>query len=376
VDAGAEGEWLAARLRLPVMALLLVLPTMNYLDSPTTGAYLTGLVVTIFAALVAVAIYLVLWRGGYRPWLGFASSTLDVSLVSLGLASFLWVGDPHAAVNSKPTFEIYFLSVLGSSLRYDRRICITAGLTACLQYLAIVAYASTRWELNDPMYAPFPYGMFSWVPQVGRLILLFASMLLAWEIVRRAQRLRRHVTHDPVTGLPRRRAFEARAAGELARARRYGYDVSVVDLDLDGFGAFVRDHGRRAGDAALSQVGRRLESGLRAADIVAHLGDGRFVLVLPDVPPQEAQHKVDALRDELRWSPVRAGGDRERTFSITAGVAAFPRDGSDLERLLWEAEAGKHRAVQARRRDEADLHARWSDPAGPTAAESPGGTDP
>jgi DNA-binding SARP family transcriptional activator len=221
VDAGAEGEWLAARLRLPVMALLLVLPTLNLLQLPDYGPYRTGFAVTLLAALVAVALYLVLWNGGYRPWLGFVSSSLDVSLVSLGLASFLWAGDPHAAVNSKPTFEIFFLAVFGSSLRYDRRICITAGLAACVQYLAIVVYASTRWPLNDPAYAPFPYGMFSWTAQGGRLILLLASTLLAWEIVRRAQRLRRNVTHDPVTGLPNR---QARDVGSGKREERMTND--------------------------------------------------------------------------------------------------------------------------------------------------------
>jgi diguanylate cyclase (GGDEF)-like protein len=320
VDAGSAGEWLTARLRLAVMALLLILPTVNLLTEPSYGPYRTGFVVTLLAVAVAVILLQLLRRDGYRPWLGFLSSGLDVSLVSLGLASFIWAGDPHAAVNSKTTFEIYFLAVLAASLRYDRRICISAGAIAIAQYLAIVAYADARWELNDPGFAPFPYGMFSWVAQIGRAILLGAAALLSWELVRRAQHLREMAVRDQVTGLFNRNFFETRARVELARARRYGYDVAVALLEIPAPPRTGERFGHDAGDERLRSLAERIRGVLREGDVIARYGIGEIALLLPEANADEAARTLDFLRADLG-----------------CGVAGFPADGGHLEILMQVA---------------------------------------
>lgn len=336
VDAGAAGEWLTARLRLAVMALLLILPTANLLSEPSYRPHRTGFVVTLLAVAVAVVLLQLLRRGGYRPWLGFLSSGLDVSLVSLGLASFIWAGDPHAAVNSKTTFEIYFLAVLAASLRYDRRICISAGAIAIAQYLAIVGYADARWDLNAPRFAPYPYGMFSWVPEIGRVILLSAAALLSWELVRRAQHLREMAVRDHVTGLFNRNFFETRARVELSRARRYGYDVAVALLEIPSPRAGER-FGREAGEERLRALAERVRGVLREGDVIARYGIGEIALLLPEVSADEAARTLDFLRADL-----------------SCGVAGFPADGGHLEILVQVAE---RRAWTARYAREAASHA-------------------
>ncbi len=79
----------------------------------------------------------------------FITSAFDVSLVSGALTVFLLLNRPHTAVNSKVIFEGYFLAIAGTSLRYDRRVCVTAGLLAFAEYLAIVYFAATHWDLNN-----------------------------------------------------------------------------------------------------------------------------------------------------------------------------------------------------------------------------------
>jgi len=53
-------------------------------------------------------------------------------------------------------FEGYFLAIGSTSLRYAQRICITAGLLAFAEYLALVYFAASHWDLNSPSYAPYP----------------------------------------------------------------------------------------------------------------------------------------------------------------------------------------------------------------------------
>src|SRR6202012_3041587 len=122
-------------------------------------------------------------------WLSFASSSFDVTLVSSALASFLVMNEPHTAVNSKVVFEGYFLAIAATSLRYDKRICITAGLLAFFEYLAIVFYASHHWDLNNPSFAPYPYGIFSWNNQIARLISMLTASAISLALVVRSQKL-------------------------------------------------------------------------------------------------------------------------------------------------------------------------------------------
>jgi hypothetical protein len=131
--AGVEGEWLVARVRLFAVTLLLITQTYKLLQYPQIPVFVWGFWVTFGAALAALGIWLALRRRFWRPWLGFASSTLDVSLVTFALVTFVFVGSPLVALNSKVTFEIYFLAIIARSLRYDERICIGVGLLAVLQ---------------------------------------------------------------------------------------------------------------------------------------------------------------------------------------------------------------------------------------------------
>jgi hypothetical protein len=115
--AGIEGEFGVARVRVLAMALLLIAPTYNILRDPGEPIHVTGFAVTVAASVAAVAIWLTLRGGRWWPWLGFASSAFDVSMVSVALVTFLVVASPLVALNSKVTFEMYFLAVVAASLR-------------------------------------------------------------------------------------------------------------------------------------------------------------------------------------------------------------------------------------------------------------------
>ena len=133
--------------------------------------------------IFAVAVWVVVRRGFYRPWLGFLTSAVDVTFVTATLATFLYLDTPHVAVNSRIMYSVYFFSIGASSLRYDTRICIVTGALAVVQYGLIVILAGIFWDLNDLRYAPFMYGMVNWGDQVGRLILLGASGVLSTAVV-------------------------------------------------------------------------------------------------------------------------------------------------------------------------------------------------
>jgi diguanylate cyclase (GGDEF)-like protein len=293
-------------------------------------------------------------RGTMSRRLGFASGVIDVSMVSTALAAYLVLDAPHTAVNSKVVFEVYFLAIGATCLRYDWRACVASGTTAIAQYAAIVVYADATWALNAERYAPFPYGMFSWTAQLSRLVVLFIATVLSTTIVLRARTLRHLSTRDRLTGLYNRGYFDERLAQEMSRARRTGEPLAVAVLDVDHFKWFNDSHGHQAGDAALRAVADVLRAGVRASDVVARYGGEEMVLLLPGTTPEAAAEKLDGLRQAIAALEVplpRASIPGRLTASV--GIGTWPVDGDEGDEVVYQAdrrlfvakELGRNRVV-------------------------------
>jgi len=192
LDAGKTGELLIARIRLGVALVLLLIPLARLAISPPREreVHLTGFFVTLFGVAVAALVYLLVARDRRQRWLGLATSTLDVSLVSFALLSFGFTADPLQSVNSLVTFDTYFLAIAATCLRYDRRVALLAGAVAVLQYSVIVL--ATAMVLQGGQAEPdvARYGRFTWSDQVARLINLSVATAMAVYIVRAMQRQR------------------------------------------------------------------------------------------------------------------------------------------------------------------------------------------
>jgi diguanylate cyclase (GGDEF)-like protein len=354
--AGIEGELVVARVRVLAMALLMIAPTWNITHYPGEPIHVTGFSVTLAASIAALLIWLALRRRWWRPWIGFASSALDVSMVSLALVSFLIVGSPMIALNSKVTFEMYFLAIVATSLRYDGRICIVAGLLALSQYGGLWAYAAGRYDLHDPVFE-HGSGAYSPVDLSTRLILLGIATLLAVTIVRRAQRLLYLASRDRLTGLFNRGHFDRALGAAIESAGRSGQPLSLALLDLDHFKLINDEHGHALGDRALRQLADWLVRAMRRTDIVARYGGEEFVVLLPGTPRDAALSRVEALRREIADTPIDLGDGQTFRIDFSAGIAGIPADADATTpkalltaadgRLLAAKRAGRGRCIGA-----------------------------
>ncbi|MBA2627727.1 MAG: GGDEF domain-containing protein [Gemmatimonadales bacterium] len=350
LNAGAVGELVVAKLRLLMTALLLVVPVMNFLIDPHAREHYFSIGITTCAMLVALLVYLIIKRDLYQPWVGFVSTIFDVSFVSSILAVFVILGEPHTAVNSKVVFEAYFIAIAATSLRYDVRFCLLAGVIAMLEYGGIVGYAALHWDLNGSAFAPFENGMFSWPTQVSRLILLGVATALSTVVVVRAQALRRLSMMDRMTGVFNRGYFDERLGAELSRARRHEQPLALVMLDVDHFKAFNDRHGHAAGDAGLRALSTLIRHSLRRSDLVARYGGEEFVLVMPVTTAEQVVDKLESLRQAIAGTPIRLPRQQASAqLTISAGIAVFPTDGVTADELIDQADARLFQAKEAGR---------------------------
>jgi diguanylate cyclase (GGDEF)-like protein len=350
MDVGADGETIVGRVRILLILLLLPLPLINLILDPDPTAGTVGLVACVAALSAAAAALHLLRKGFYEPWLGLLTSLLDVTLVSGTLAAFLVLGQPIAAFNSRLLFEVYFLAIGGTALRYDARISAAAGIAAFVQYLALLLIARSHWDLTDPALPHNSYGAFEWATQVSRLLLLAVSTMLAVAIVLRSQRLRLQSRSDRLTGLPNRIFFDERVQTELARARRYSQPVALAMIDVDHFKKFNDTWGHAAGDVALRAVAHAILDSIRESDLVVRYGGEEFVALFPDMGSVDAMERVEQIRRSVEALPLSIPRREHRVgVTISIGVAVYGVDGTTAEDLLDCADARMFEAKKAGR---------------------------
>ncbi len=135
---------------------------------------------------------------------------------------------------------------------------------------------------------------------------------------------------------------------ELSRARREGYEVALVALDLDHFKPINDRCGHGVGDQALIALARTISSSLRPSDVAGRVGGDEFMVALPGAGVSEAQTVVSRLRGAL--AGVTVGPTRE-TLTLSAGIAVYPRAAeyqADLMRfadgaMYWSKSRGRDR---------------------------------
>lgn len=181
--------------------------------------------------------------------------------------------------------------------------------------------------------------------EAGRVISLLALAQDVSSRIQAEERLQYMATHDGLTALPNRVVLNDRLEGALARSRRSGQRAAVMFLDLDRFKDVNDTLGHRVGDAVLKELAGRLRASLRQSDLLARISGDEFVMVLEDMPGEDAPDRVASkVLDEARRPFVVEG--HEVHVSASLGVALFPEDGDDAETLLKNADAAMYAAKE------------------------------
>jgi diguanylate cyclase (GGDEF)-like protein len=357
-DAGIKGERLIARYRLGGALLLFGIPIRAVIVAPELRQNWVGFGISLAGVIASLVFLWLTRRDTVHPWTGFAASLLDVSFVSTGLAAFVALGAPHIAVNSRVVFEVYFLCIAITCLRYDRRICLVTGLTAAIQYALVVWWASTS-IASGAAWADAGYGQFDLQDQIARLILLGVATAVSLTIVLRVQQLRVLSVRDRLTGLMIRGYFDERLSETFVRAQRTGEPLAVAMIDLDYFKSFNDRFGHAVGDLVLASVSRAIRQLVRAEDVVGRYGGEELIVMLPGLDRAGAAERMERIRRsisqvrvELDNAPPGGGTSQADLFDdgpavagstvLTAsiGVASWPEDRADtVEALVYRADS-------------------------------------
>lgn len=194
--------------------------------------------------------------------------------------------------------------------------------------------------------------------ELGHLVAGLDRLLKAFQHgLDQRDRLHQISTVDGLTGIANRRRFDTFLSDEWQRARRSGYSLSVLFIDIDFFKPFNDNYGHTVGDDSLRQVAHSISSTVsRTSDLAARFGGEEFVCVLPgtDIDGASAVAKrirgaIEALNIPHAFSPVH---DR---ITVSIGVASATPDQNDAspaplvkqadQRLYQAKTQGRNRVV-------------------------------
>ena len=133
---------------------------------------------------------------------------------------------------------------------------------------------------------------------------------------------RRRATHDNLTGLPNRDAYQARLAEELLRRNRYGGSLALVIGDVDHFKRINDNYGHLAGDKVLQLIARSLRKNLCDVDFIPRYGGEEFVILMPETSSADAMVVAEKLRAKIEGSPFNFKKERV-PITMSFGVSEF-----------------------------------------------------
>lgn len=148
-------------------------------------------------------------------------------------------------------------------------------------------------------------------------------------------------TTDSLTGLLNRRGFEAPFTELVALNADLGRTVSLVLLDLDAHADFHTRNGRDDADRGVRRVANILTRLSRAVDLVGHLADDEFAVVLPGADAADAL----SFAERVAWA---LGSERVPValrITASSGIGSvLPGEGPDelMARARDALRAAKH----------------------------------
>jgi diguanylate cyclase (GGDEF)-like protein/PAS domain S-box-containing protein len=152
-----------------------------------------------------------------------------------------------------------------------------------------------------------------------------------------AQKLSHLAHHDALTGLPNRLLLDDRLKHAMALASRHRKSLAVLFMDVDRLKQVNDSQGHPLGDKLLQAVGVRLAESVRQSDTVARLGGDEFVVLLSEVTcPTDAAISAGKILAAVS-APLTIDG-QDMCLAMSVGIAVYPRDGTDAETLLRNAD--------------------------------------
>ncbi|MEA3544941.1 MAG: sensor domain-containing diguanylate cyclase [Thermodesulfobacteriota bacterium] len=182
--------------------------------------------------------------------------------------------------------------------------------------------------------------------------MIAAQVAIKIDLAQSHEQIQQMAITDPLTGIANRRAFQRGFTAMYERARRRSGSFSLLICDIDLFKRVNDVYGHPFGDQVIQAVAGQLGEVVRTGDLAARIGGEEFAVLLEDTGLSGALDVAERLRKKVEKLNLFFQGDVV-PITISVGVAAFPQDTDNQDKLfnyadqaLYQAkESGRNRSV-------------------------------
>lgn len=236
---------------------------------------------------------------------------------------------------------------LSASIFFLVPISITAWYATRGIGYTVSLLSAAAWMLVE-YFSPHQYSQ-AWILLWNSLVRLGFFLVVAYLLTELRSHLERHremASTDSLTGLLNRNGFFQRARIAINSASRYGYEMAIAYIDLDGFKRINDTLGHQQGDEALTTIASLLRGSSRESDVVARIGGDEFVVLLPDTSLSGANAYFAKLHTELHHEAATRGWSG---LGFSIGAVVFAKAPADLGDALKLADTVMYRVKQSGR---------------------------
>jgi diguanylate cyclase (GGDEF)-like protein len=307
-----------------------------------------------------------LWRRSFGWWKWFYASffgaqfliTVSGNLANLAIDKHLyypgsWYDLPYAAAVASFTIVGLVGLTLSGSSAVSRKPRTGLHVTRLGMLALLTLPVIGAWALLNPD-APWQ------VVQFRELVTLGTMLVMAFIVFAKQQQLRADLAEankvlqhasltDPLTGVRNRRFFDATISGDASQVLRsyassqesLGNDLIFYMVDLDDFKEVNDRYGHEVGDKVLVEVTRRINSAIRASDILIRWGGDEFLIVSRYSSRAEAASFAARILTSVGGPSASSANEAsEVRTTCSLGWAAFPWYPDDPETVPLEAVLG------------------------------------
>ena len=153
--------------------------------------------------------------------------------------------------------------------------------------------------------------------------------------------------HDALTGLPNRALFYDRLEHGLEQAKRHGWILAVMFLDLDKFKQINDEHGHDIGDKVLLTIAERLKQNTRSDDTICRFGGDEFLYLLMEIKNEREVIKI--IKKLIKTVELPCDDILPNlVVKLSVGVSLFPKNGDNLDVLIKNADEAMYAAKQSK----------------------------
>lgn len=284
------------------------------------------------------------WKQVWRKhdWARWAALHVDLKtlapsiVLALSIIAGLAVGGPGSIAFPVP-------ALLWCALIYSQ--FATALLTLLFSAWTLLAISTG--------YLPLSFDNNDWSTvvsiRIGVTLIALAPITVASVTAARNEllfRLKHLATHDHLTGLLNRGAFQDISNELLRKLAADKKPVAMLMLDIDRFKDINDTYGHAAGDCVLITFSQILGNHLRLADKVGRVGGEEFAILLPDCSAHQAETIADRIRAMFADTAIDLGEASVVKATVSIGAVTLRRAVPDVNALLLAADKSLYRAKQ------------------------------